>query len=52
MRDDEETMMGIPLETEAQIVRLYHAEKWRKGTIARQLALHHNVVERVLARLA
>ena len=42
--------MGIPLETEAQIVRLYHAEKWRKGTIARQLAIHHYVVERVLRK--
>lgn len=42
--------MAIPLDTEARIVRLYHAEKWRKGTIARQLALHHGVVDRVLRK--
>lgn len=42
--------MAIPLETEARIVRLYHVEKWRKGTIARQLALHHGVVDRVLRK--
>ena len=40
--------MAIPLETAAQIVRLFHVEKWRKGTIARQLSIHHCVVERVL----
>lgn len=29
--------MAILPETRAQILRLYHAEKWRCGTIARQL---------------
>ena len=32
---------------EAEILRLYHAEKWRIGTIAQQLGVHHNVVRRV-----
>jgi transposase len=40
----------IPPETEAEILRLYHAEKWRIGTIARQLGVHHSVVRRVLAQ--
>ena len=35
-------------ETEALILRLHHAEKWPAGTIARQLGIHHSVVERVL----
>ena len=47
-RDDEEATMAVDLETEAQILRLHHAEKWRNGTIARHLAIHHCVVERVL----
>jgi len=33
---------------EAKILRLHHAEKWPVGTIAAQLGIHHNVVERVL----
>lgn len=40
----------ISPEDEARIVRLYHAEKWRVGTIARQLGLHHCVVKRVLQK--
>src|SRR5450432_3735740 len=38
----------IPKETEAEILRLYHAEKWLIGTIAEQLGLHHTTVQRVL----
>jgi transposase len=38
----------ISSELAAEIVRLYHVEKWRIGTIARQLHVHHNIVERVL----
>jgi transposase len=38
----------IPLELEAQILRFYHVEKWRIGTIAGQLRVHHETVERVL----
>ena len=37
-------------DTEAQILRYYHAEKWRVGTIAQQLHIHHNTVRRVLAQ--
>jgi transposase len=42
--------LAIPPELEAQILRYYHAEKWRVGTIARQLHVHHDAVERVLAQ--
>jgi transposase len=38
----------IPKETEAEIVRLYHGEKWPIGTIASQLGIHHTTVQRVL----
>ena len=42
--------MAIPPELEAQILRYYHAEQWRVGTIATQLRVHHSVVARVLAQ--
>jgi transposase len=42
--------MTVPPEVEAQILRLHHVEKWRKGTIARQLHVHHGTVTRVLAQ--
>jgi transposase len=42
--------MTIPPEVEAQILRLHHVEKWRVGTISRQLHLHHGTVTRVLAQ--
>ena len=35
---------------EAQILRYYHVEQWRVGTIARQLGVHHNTVDRVLSQ--
>ena len=38
----------ITPEQEALILRLFHAEKWRVGTIADQLGLHREVVIRVL----
>jgi transposase len=38
----------IPRALEAEIVRLYHAEHWRIGTIATQLRVHHSTVRRVL----
>jgi len=41
--------MTIDSEQEAQILRYYHVEKWRPGTIARQLHVHHGTVARVLA---
>jgi len=40
----------IPKELEAKILRFYHAEKWKVGTIAKQLGIHHNTVERVLTQ--
>lgn len=40
--------MTISAELEAQILRYHHVEKWKVGTIARQLKLHHSGVERVL----
>ena len=42
--------MTIAPELEAQIVRYYHVEKWRIGTIARQLGVHHTTVKRVLSQ--
>src|SRR5882757_6881418 len=42
--------MVTPPDIEAQILRFYHAEKWTMGTIARQLHMHHSVVQRVLAQ--
>src|SRR5271157_1677637 len=42
--------MVTPPEIEVRILRLYHAEKWRIGTIAQQLRVHYSVVVRVLAQ--
>lgn len=33
----------------SQILRLHFAERWKPGTIARQLGVHHDTVRRVLA---
>lgn len=38
----------ISPERAAEILRLYHAEKWKPGTLARQLGVHHATVRRVL----
>jgi transposase len=40
----------ISPELQAQILRLHHSEGWPVGTIARQLRVHHETVERVLAQ--
>lgn len=40
--------MTLKPEVEANILRLHHVEKWRMGTIARQLGIHHDSVRRVL----
>jgi transposase len=40
----------ISKEREGEVLRLYHAEKWPIGTIARQLGLHHTTVQRVLTQ--
>ncbi len=42
--------MAIPPELEAKILRYFHVEKWKVGTIARQLGVHHGTVDRVLSR--
>ena len=42
--------MVIPADLSAQILRLYQAERWRVGTIARQLHVHPGTVRRVLAQ--
>ena len=42
--------MALTPELEAQILRYYHAEHWRIGTIAAQLHLHRDTVARVLAQ--
>ena len=42
--------MTIPPDLEAQILRYYHVEKWRAGTIATQLGIHRNTVLRVVGQ--
>ena len=42
--------MVIPADLSANILRLYKAEHWRVGTIARQLHVHRDTVRRVLAQ--
>ncbi len=41
--------MAIDTEKKAKILRYHHVEKWRVGTIARQLGVHHSTVDRVLS---
>jgi transposase len=43
--------MTIPTDVEAEIRRLHVAEGWPVGTVASQLGVHHDVVERVLGLL-
>lgn len=38
----------ISKDMEARIIRLFFVEKWRRGTIARELGIHHSVVKRVI----
>jgi transposase len=40
----------ISPEREAEVLRLFHAEKWPIGTIAAQLGMHHTTVRRVLGQ--
>jgi len=40
----------ISRELETEILRLYHAEGWRIGTLARQLHVHRETVRRVLSQ--
>ena len=39
----------INKETEVDILRYYHVEKWKVGTISTQLNIHHDVINRVLS---
>ena len=41
--------MAIDKQTRAEILRLFFAEKWKIGTIARQLGVHHNTADRIVA---
>jgi transposase len=43
--------MTVSPTTEADIRRLYFGEHWKRGTIAAQLAIHPEVVERVIGKL-
>jgi len=38
----------IPKDQQAEIERLFFVEGWKKGTIARELGVHHSVVTRVI----
>jgi transposase len=40
----------IDKDTESKILRYHFVEKWRVGTIAKQLGVHHSVVDRVLSQ--
>ncbi|MBL4664460.1 MAG: IS21 family transposase [Nitrospinaceae bacterium] len=42
--------MAISLDKESQILRYHFVEKWKVGTIATQLGVHHSVVDRVLSQ--
>jgi transposase len=41
--------MRISEEMRAAILRYHHVEKWRVGTISRQLNVHHSTIKRVLS---
>lgn len=41
--------MSIADDLKANILRYHHVEKWRVGTIARHLNVHHTTVKRVLS---
>lgn len=42
--------MSIDPAVRAEILRLYHAEKWSNNTIASQLGIHHSTVNRTIRR--
>jgi transposase len=42
--------MTISDELEAKILRYYHVEQWRIGTISTQLNVHHSTIKRVLCQ--
>ncbi len=42
--------MSLPPETEAEILRLFLAEGWKVGTLARQFRVHRDVIELILSQ--
>lgn len=48
--EQQEVTVGVSKEVESEILRLFYAEKSKRGTIARQLQIHHGVVEPFLER--
>ena len=42
-------IVSISDELKANILRYHHVEKWRVGTISRQLNVHHSTIKRALA---
>jgi transposase len=44
--------MTVSAELEAEIARLFHAERWKIETIANELGVHHSVVRRALGLLS
>ena len=40
--------MSVQEAVVAEVLRLFHAERWRVGTIANQVGFHHTTVTRVL----
>jgi transposase len=43
--------MTVDRQTELEIRRLFFAEHWKRGTIVTQLAVHSDVVDRVIGHL-
>jgi hypothetical protein len=43
--------MTVDRSTEIEIRRLFFAEHWKRGTIAAQLGVHSDVVDRVIGHL-
>ena len=41
--------MAIDTQTRAEILRLFFTDKWKVGTIARQICVHHNTVDCIVA---
>jgi len=41
--------MTVSDELQANILRYHHVEKWRVGTIASQLGVHHSTIKRILS---
>jgi hypothetical protein len=48
--DEEDPIMTIPPDLEAQILRYYHVEKWRIGTIARYRPLLRRLLPHAFSR--